>query len=118
MEENSDDILAELAGKQRFRRGPRRIDGILSDLMTRRGYARVFSNNELLEAWNKAVPADLRGLTSPGKLSRGRLAVDVENSAALQKLAFAKQDIITDLNRLLDEQKVRDIRFRVTPLEG
>ena len=118
MEESNDDILAELAGKQRFRRGPRRIDGILSDLMTRRGYARVFSNNELLEAWNKAVPAHLRRLTYPGKLSRGLLAVDVENSTALQELAFSKHNIITELNRLIDGQGVRDIRFRVAPLEG
>ena len=117
MEESNDDILEKLAGKQRFRRGPRRIDGILSDLLTRRGYARVFSNNALLEAWNKAVPADLRRLTNPGKLSRGLLAVDVENSTALQQLTFSKHDIITELNRLLDEQQVRDIRFRVTPFE-
>ena len=118
MEDSSDDILAKLAKKQRFRRGPKRIDGILSDLMTRRGYARVFSNNELLEAWGQAVPARLGELTCPGILARGLLDVEVENSTALQELAFSKQKIINDLNQLLDGQKVRDIRFRVAPLEG
>ena len=118
MQDSSDDILAELAKKQRFRRGPKRIDGILSDLMTRRGYARVFSNNELLEAWAQAVPDRLGELTCPGKLSRGLLEVEVENSTALQELAFSKQKIINDLNQHLDGQRVRDIRFRVTPLEG
>ena len=118
MKNSSDDILADLAKKQRFRRGPKRIDGILSDLMTRRGYARVFSNNKLLEAWGQAVPALLGELTCPGKLTRGLLDVEVENSTALQELAFSKQKIINDLNELLDGQRVRDIRFRVTPLEG
>lgn len=118
MKDSSDDILSELAKKQRFRRGPKRIDGIISDLITRRGYARVFSNNELQAAWNQVVSAPLNGLTCPGKLSRGLLDVEVENSAALQELAFSKQKIINDLNQLLDGQRVRDIRFRVTPLEG
>ena len=118
MEDRSDDILAELAKKQRFRRGPKKIDGILSDLRTRRGYARVFSNNELLAAWSQSVPARLGELTCPGKLSRGLLDVEVENSTALQELAFSKQKIINDLNQLLDGQRVRDIRFRVAPLEG
>ncbi len=118
MKDSSDDILAELAKKQRFRRGPKRIDGILSDLMTRRGYARIFSNNGLLEAWSQAVPTRLGELTCPGKMTRGLLDVEVENSTALQELAFSKQKIINDLNQLLDGQRVRDIRFRVTPLEG
>ena len=118
MEDNSEQILADLAGKQRFQRGPKRIDGILSDLMTRRGYARVFSNNKLLEAWEQVVPASLASQACPGKLSRGLLEVAVENSVALQELAFAKQEMIDGLNRLIDGQKIRDIRFRVTPLDG
>ena len=118
MQENSEQVLAELAKKQRFRRGPRRIDGILSDLMMRRGYARVFSNNDLAKAWSQVVPADLAGQTCPGKLSRGLLQVAVESSAAVQQLAFEKQQMIAGLNRLLSGQKVLDIRFRVTPLDG
>jgi hypothetical protein len=117
MEENSDQILADLAKRQRYSRGPKRIDGILSELMTRRGYARVFSNNKLLEAWSEAVPASLAGQTYPGKLSRGLLEVAVENSAVLQELAFSKQQIIAELNGLLDGQRIRDIRFRVSPLD-
>lgn len=118
MEDNSEQILADLAKKQRFWRGPKRIDGILSDLMTRRGYARVFSNNDLLEAWGQVVPASLARQSCPGKLSRGVLQVAVDNSTALQELAFAKQQMIDGLNRLVDGQTIRDIRFRVTPLDG
>ena len=52
-----------------------------------------------------------------GKLSRGLLEVAVENSAVLQELAFSKQQIIAELNGLLDGQRIRDIRFRVSPLD-
>lgn len=118
MVDDSEQILADLARKQRFRRGPRRIDGILSDLMTRRGYARVFSNKDLLEAWEQVVPASLANQACPGKISRGLLEVAVENSTALQELAFVKQQMIDGLNGLVDGQHIRDIRFRVTPLDG
>jgi len=40
----------------------------------------------------------------------------VDNSAALQELAFIKQQVVQKLNDRLDGNKVRDLRIRVTPL--
>lgn len=116
MQSDEDRILEDLAKRQRFVPTPKRIDGIVSELLTRRGYARVFSAENLLDAWQDAVPPALAQLSRPGKISRGLLQVVVDNSAALQELAFIKQQVVQKLNDRLDGNKVRDLRIRVTPL--
>jgi hypothetical protein len=41
----------------------------------------------------------------------------VGNSSVLQELAFLKSKVIKQLARLAPDQKIRDVRFRVGPLE-
>lgn len=116
MHNDDEQALEDLAKRQRFVPTPRRIDGIVSELLTRRGYARVFSAENLLDAWQHAVPASIAGLSRPGKIVRGTLEVVVDNSAALQELTFIKQQVLQKLNDRLEGKEVRGLRIRVAPL--
>ncbi|MCH5375138.1 MAG: DUF721 domain-containing protein, partial [Planctomycetes bacterium] len=73
--------------------------------------------SELGSVWNDAVGAELGGQTRLGNLRRGVLEVTVGNSAVMQELTFMKREILKDLKRLVPEQKIRDLRFRVGPVD-
>jgi hypothetical protein len=93
--------------------GPQRIADVLSELMARRGYARVQSAAAYDEAWRKAA-GDLAGKhTRVGSLKRGTLEVVVTNSVLVQELMFQKAALLKTLNQLLPGQGIKDVRFRL-----
>jgi predicted nucleic acid-binding Zn ribbon protein len=94
-------------------RGPERIGNILSELMARRGYARVQSAAEYDAAWSEAAGPLAAQYSRVGGLRRGRLEVVVANSTLVQELVFQKPALLKDLARLLPEQGIEDLRFRV-----
>lgn len=94
-------------------RGPESIGNLLTELMARRGFARVQSAAAYDAAWNEAAGPMMAKYTKPGKLARGTLEVVVANSALVQELGFRKQELIEALQRLLPDQGVKNLRFRV-----
>ncbi len=110
-------VCRDIAGRQRHLGGPQRIADALSRLMARRGYARIQAASELDAAWSGAVGDPLAGQSRPGNLRRGVLDVTVGNSAVMQELTFIKRTILKELERMVPEQKIRDLRFRVGPID-
>jgi len=84
--------------------------------MARRGYARILSNHQFSDAWIQAS-GRLHQQSRSGQLRRGVLEVVVANSLVLQELTFQKRQILTTLNQLLPDQKIRDLRFCVGNFE-
>ena len=85
--------------------------------MARRGYARVESASAFEEAWLRAAGRQLGGQSRAGMVRRGTLEVTVGNSAALQELTFRKKQILAELSRLLPDEKIRDLRFRIGDMQ-
>ena len=98
-------------------RGPQRIGNVVARLMARRGYARVESVSACHDAWQQAAGKQLGGQSRAGMVRRGTLEVTVGNSAALQELTFRKKQLVAELNRLLPEERIRNVRFRVGALD-
>ena len=98
-------------------RGPERIGDVLAGLMARRGYARLDTASAFAESWEEAAGAKLAGKSRPGNVRRGVLEVMVENSAVMQELTFQKMQVLGALGRLLPDQKIRDLRFRVGQID-
>ncbi len=92
---------------------PRHIADVLTELMTRYGYARQQFSAALEEAWNQAVGPMLAPTTRPGRIRRGVLEVVVAHSAMVQELTFQKETLLSTLNRLLPDQPIQDLRFRL-----
>jgi predicted nucleic acid-binding Zn ribbon protein len=96
---------------------PQPIADVLAQLLARRGYARQSAAASCEAAWQEAVGKSLARTTRPGNIRRGILEVFVANSTLLQELAFQKTQLLERLRQLLPDNAVRDLRFRVGPVE-
>ncbi len=95
---------------------PTRLADALSELITRRGYARSLANQGYQEAWTAAVGASLAKRCRVGSVRRGALEVTVANSALVQELTFQKAELISKLAQQIPQERITDIRLRVGPV--
>jgi predicted nucleic acid-binding Zn ribbon protein len=93
--------------------GPKAMSNVLSELMSRRGYARVQSAANFDAAWREAAGPLAANYTRVGRVKRGALEVLVANSVLVQELSFQKQDLLKSLAKLLPDEQICDLRFRV-----
>jgi predicted nucleic acid-binding Zn ribbon protein len=96
---------------------PRHIGDILSGLMARRGYARVVSGGACADAWAEAAGAALASCTRATQVRRGVLEVMVGNSTMVQEIGFRKTALLKRLVELLPDEKIRDLKLRVGPIQ-
>jgi predicted nucleic acid-binding Zn ribbon protein len=94
-------------------RGPKVIGDVLSELMARRGYARVQSAAAYDAAWREAAGPLAAEYTRVGQLRRGTLEVVVANSTLVQELGFQKRALLQSLAKLLPDEGIENLRFRV-----
>ncbi len=97
--------------------GPERISDILTQLMSRRGFARVRGAEAYRSAWNEAAGPLGAEYSRAGQLKRGTLEVVVANSTLIQEFGFQKADMLVTLNRLLPDHNIKDLRFRLGAIE-
>ena len=112
-EDDPQEIIKEIAARQRFGRKPKRIADILSRLVAKKGYGRLQATAQFQEAWAEAVGPDLAKLSKPGRLLRGTLEITVRNSTVSQELQFNKQQVLVKLQASVTDCSIQDIRFRV-----
>ena len=94
-------------------KGPARIGDILSELLMRRGLARVQGAEALEEAWTEAAGPLAAQYSRVAGVRRGKLEVVVANSTLIQEFTFQKNELIKKLQGLLPDEKIADLRFRV-----
>jgi predicted nucleic acid-binding Zn ribbon protein len=95
---------------------PQRIGEILSELMARRGYARVQSGDACADAWRAAAGQETARHSRATQARRGVLDVLVSNSTMAQEIGFRKADLINRLAELLPDENIRDLKLRVGPI--
>jgi predicted nucleic acid-binding Zn ribbon protein len=96
---------------------PQSMRNVLSQLFAKRGYAQIQSAAACESAWREAVGERLAGQTRPGNVRRGVLEVLVSNSSVLQELSFLKAKAVKTLIRLVPEQQIKSVRFRVGSID-
>jgi len=92
---------------------PEKIGEILARLVAQRGYGRVSVETKLADAWNAAAGELMARYTRAGGIRRGSLEVLVANSTLVQELGYQKQVLLEKLTRLLPDEKLKDLRFKV-----
>ncbi len=100
-----------------LRKGPEAIGNILPELMARRGYARVQGAEQYEAAWREAAGEMVAQYSRVGGLKRGKLEVVVANSTLMQELGFQKAELLKTLGRLLPDQGIKDLRFRLGAIQ-
>jgi predicted nucleic acid-binding Zn ribbon protein len=98
-------------------RGPQTIGNVLSELMSRSGYARVQSASAYESAWRDAAGPLTARYTRVGQVRRGTLDVIVANSTLMQELGFQKRGLLRRLAELLPDEGIANLRFRVGNME-
>jgi predicted nucleic acid-binding Zn ribbon protein len=96
---------------------PRKISDLLSEVITRRGYARIESRGIDIAAWTNVVGAELARLTRVGELRRGVLEVIAANNIVVAELGFQKARLLAELARRMPHDKLKDLRFKVGPVQ-
>jgi predicted nucleic acid-binding Zn ribbon protein len=98
-------------------RGPQAIGNVLSELMARRGFARVQSAETIEAAWREAAGPLAAKYTRVGQRRGGALEVIVANSTLVQELGFQKGELLRTLGELLPDEGIKCLRFRVGNIE-
>lgn len=96
---------------------PAKIVDVLSELMSRRGFARVQSAALCESAWQQAAGELMARHTRVGEIKRNVLEITVAHSALAQELTFQKAAILTRLASLLPDETIKDLRCRVGAIE-
>jgi hypothetical protein len=99
--------------RRRYARRPKKIADVVAQLITKRGYGRIETNDVLAGAWAAAAGEPLAAASRPGQLRRGQLEVWVADSTTMQEFTFNKQRILAELGRRLPDANIRDLRFRI-----
>ena len=89
------------------------IGALVSELISRRGYAQVETNDRFQSVIERVVGQGLAKHVTVGKLRRGVLAVFADDSVIVQELTFQKRSILKRIEEELPEAKVTDLRFKV-----
>lgn len=95
---------------------PKKIGSLLSQLMSRRGYAQIFASDALQAALEAEVGLSLASSVRVGKVRGGVLQIFASDSVTLQELTFRKRSILKRIQADLPENKINDLRFRVQTL--
>jgi predicted nucleic acid-binding Zn ribbon protein len=96
---------------------PQPIAEILSELMTRRGYAREQAAAACAAAWSEAAGELLARHTRCGQVRRGKLEVIVANSTLMQEITFQKPRLLQELARLAPDESIVDLKLRVGQIQ-
>lgn len=90
----------------------KKIGTIISQLLSRRGYASVTVDEELTACIAAVVGPTLAGSFRVGKINAGVLHLFAGDSVTTQELTFQKRQILKRLQQDQPQAKITDIRFR------
>jgi predicted nucleic acid-binding Zn ribbon protein len=90
-----------------------RISTLVSQLMSRRGYAQRIAGEDFHSTIGVAVGGQLGDSITVGKLKSGVLQIFAADSVTLQELNFQKRSILKQIQKDLPQSKVSDVRFRI-----
>lgn len=96
---------------------PKTVRDALSQLLAKKGYAQIQTASACTSAWREAVGDKIASDTRPGNIRRGILEVLVRNPSVNHELGYLKAKIVRTLTKLIPEQQIKDIRFRVGTID-
>ena len=109
--------LHEDVQRKQIRNEPRKIRSVVSELLTRRGYAQVNSAEQCVEIWGAIVGPSLARISRPTRVRQRVLHVMVASSVGIQELTMRKQNILKKLAKEAPELNVVGLKFRVGTLD-
>ena len=93
---------------------PTPLSAVISELIARKGLARVQGNAQLVGIWKSVAGERISSRTKVLGTKRGVLEVGVDDSALMNELAsFHRTALLHRFQKEHPEQKISDIRFKL-----
>lgn len=93
---------------------PTPLSAAISELIQKKGLARVQGNAQLVGVWNSVAGERISSRTKVLGLKRGVLEVGVDNSALMNELAsFHRAALLHKFQKEHSEHRISDIRFKL-----
>lgn len=93
------------------RRGPTKVDSVLTDVLERYGVREQVERMGVLELWPQIVGERLAEVTRARAVNDGALIVEVRNSAWLMELNMMKSDFLERVNERFADVPMERIVF-------
>ncbi len=123
MEPNLDPNVADKLGdltnrserqrKRHFARQPKQVKNLISQVITKRGYANQQGSEQLSSKWREILGEPFAPLTQVVGMKRGVLEVLVTNSTLLQEINFQRPQLLKKIQQQLPAAKITSLRFRI-----
>jgi len=94
-------------------KGAERLGRLLAGVIKSLGAKEHLGKEEIELAWRAAAGGSAATHSRPVSYKRGTLVVNVENSSWLYELTTHKKDIISKLEKGLEREKIKELRFRI-----
>jgi len=95
-----------VSGRQEKRSSPARVGDLLDSVLGRLGLRKRIKENEVFLVWEEAVGETV-----------ARNVIETKDNVWMQELSMLRQGIVEKINELLGWDAVRELRFRIGPLD-
>ena len=93
------------------------IGQVIREILNKNRMQTDMSLIRVWDIWEKAVGTAIAMNTQPAAFKGDLLIVHANSSSWLQQLRFLKGDIILKVNQHLGQTKVKDIKFKIGPVD-
>jgi|SRR5690554_385509 predicted nucleic acid-binding Zn ribbon protein len=90
---------------------PKKIDSILGEILSNRGYLSVCKEYDVMSQWKNIVGEKISDVTVCNRVENGVLFVKVDSSAWRQELVFLKVKILQRIKESTNCNSIKDIVF-------
>lgn len=90
---------------------PKKIDSILGDILSNRGYSTVCKEYDVISQWKNIVGEKISDVTVCNRVENGVLYVQVSSSAWRQELVYLKVKILQQIKENTNCISIKDIVF-------
>jgi len=96
---------------------PSPLAAALSELIARRGFARVEQHRQFHAAWKAVAPPHFTEHARINRVSRGQVFIEVDNGPLLSELSsFHATDLLKRLQTDYPQLKIKSLKFRLKGL--
>ncbi len=89
------------------------ISDILNSALGRYRPARDMEMTQIWDIWDTAVGRAIAMNAKPDAFKEGHLTVNVSSSAWIHQLKFLEKEIISNINKQMDKNLIKQIRFKI-----
>ena len=91
---------------------PKPISNAISSIIDQLGIGVKIKQYEVVNSWSKIVGEQIAKVSSAERMEGGKLFVRVSRSTWRNELLFLKKELISKINKTINQEIVKDIIFR------